>query len=94
MQNNNILLIVIAVIVIIVAFYFINQNNKSKTSADFSIQNLSPACIPYTKADQDAEIKKRQNECIRKAAVPFIGQGLAFECYRTLKNNLPPIKEC
>lgn len=86
--------IIVVVLIVIVAYAF-SQKNKTTAVANSAISSIAENnCVPFTQADQDAEKKRKQNECLRKWAVPLVGQGLYLECVRVLKDNLTPVKEC
>lgn len=94
MQNNNIGLIVLTVVILIVAFYFFNKNQGQRVVADTAIQSIAPACVPFTKAQQDAEKRKKRADCANKLLIPFVGQVQYYACYKNVDANLTPVTNC
>lgn len=95
MQNNNIGLIVLGVVILIIAVYYFNQNSTARqASADVAIQNIAPPCVPFTKAQQDAEKRKKRADCANKLLIPFVGQAQWYACYKNVDASLTPIVNC
>lgn len=96
-MNTNTLIIVVVVIIAIVAFYLINKSNTAKlanATVAAVVANAPAPCTPFTQADQDAQKKVLQNKCIALAAVPFVGQGTSFSCFRKIESQLTPVNNC
>lgn len=88
--------VVLAVIVLIAIMYFYNQNKTAKLQAQTAavVANTPPPCVPFSKAQQDAEKRDKQTKCATKALIPFFGQAYYFTCMKNIAVGLTPVNNC
>ena len=83
------------VVLIVLVVYFYYQNSKSKLAADAAVANNTVnTCVPFTKAQQDAEKRKKQADCLNKNLIPFVGTVQSAACLANVDSTLTPIKNC
>lgn len=88
---------IIVGIVILVAFYLINQNKTTVANTEAitaAVVTANAPCVPFTKAQQDAEKRNAQAKCASKLLIPFVGPAQYTACMKNVTVSLTPISNC
>lgn len=93
-MSSKVIIGILVLIIIIGIFYFYNKNKSTQKIADIAVSNISPPCIPFTKAQQDAEKRQKLADCTNKLLIPIVGEVQYAACVSNVKTNLTPIVNC
>jgi hypothetical protein len=95
-KGTKIILIIVGVLILIgLAYYFLvykpsqslEKSGKGTPSGSAS-STTAGGCVPYTQAQQDADMQKCATECSK---LPFMKQAA---CMIACNNNKKPVKSC
>ncbi len=94
----RILIWIIVAVIVLAVIYFVMQKNKTTVSPLQSVATASAApisnCIPFTKAQQDAEKRTAQAKCANKLIIPIVGPTQYAACMKNVEISLTPVNNC